>query len=207
MANFDQIESDFLTDRLKSQMRFIAEVDKLKQILRRTILTDQSRQENDAEHSWHLALMAAILKEYAKEPFNMERVLKMLIFHDLIEIYAGDTFAFDKTGNIDKEKREKDAADKLFAILPKDQAKEFRALWEEFDKMQTRDAKYAAALDRLQPFLHNALTDGHTWRLGKVTKQDVLARMQPTVEALPALAPFIFSTVEKHIKQGYILEN
>ncbi len=205
MPDFDQIAGNFDNSRLESQMRFIAEVDKVKQILRRTLLTDKSRRENDAEHSWHLALMAPILQEYAAEPFNMEHVLKMVIFHDLIEVYAGDTFAFDKTGNLDKEEREKAAADKLFAILPPEQGLEFRALWEEFDEMQTADAKYAAALDRLQPFLHNALTDGHTWRLGKVTRQDVMNRMQPAIDALPDIAPFILSTIEKHIAEGCIM--
>ena len=205
MPDFNQIACNFGSSRLESQMRFIAEVDKVKQVLRRTLLTDKSRRENDAEHSWHLALMAPVLQEYAAEPFNMEHVLKMVIFHDLIEVYAGDTFAFDKTGNLDKEEREKAAADKLFAILPPEQGAEFRTLWEEFDAMQTADAKYAAALDRLQPFLHNALTDGHTWRLGKVTRQDVMNRMQPAIDALPGIAPFILATIEQHIAEGIIL--
>lgn len=205
MPDFNKIAGNFGSSRLESQMRFIAEVDKVKQVLRRTLLTDKSRRENDAEHSWHLALMAPVLQEYAAEPFNMEHVLKMVIFHDLIEVYAGDTFAFDKAGNLDKEAREKAAADKLFAILPPEQGSEFRALWEEFDAMQTADAKYAAALDRLQPFLHNALTDGHTWRLGKVTRQDVMHRMQPAIDALPGIAPFILTTIEQHIAEGIIL--
>ena len=149
--------------RLDQQLRFTAEIDKMTSILRRTMLVDGSRRENDAEHSWHIAVMALIFEEYAAEPVDISRAVKMCVVHDLIEIYAGDTFAYDATGNADKAEREAASADKLFAQLPAEQGAEIRSLWEEFDAIQTPDAKYAACMDRLQPFLHNTLTDGHTW--------------------------------------------
>lgn len=163
----DDLFTGIGSGRLERQLRFLTEIDKAKLILRRTLLTDGSRRENDAEHSWHLAVMAAVLQEHAREPFSMERVLKMTLIHDLVEIYAGDTFAFDTAANAGKEDRETAAADRLFALLPPDQGQELRALWEEFDAMETADARYAAALDRLQPFLHNLCTQGAHLGAGK----------------------------------------
>ncbi|OJU14358.1 MAG: hypothetical protein BGN88_05630, partial [Clostridiales bacterium 43-6] len=153
-----------MTEKLQKQMEFLTEADKMKTIFRQTLVMDKSRRENDAEHSWHFALMALTLAEYAaSDEVDINRVLKMALLHDLIEIYAGDTFAYDSTGNTDKEAREQAAADKLFALLPPEQAKEFRSLWEEFDEMETPDALYAASIDRLQPLLSNFNTEGHTW--------------------------------------------
>ena len=162
----EDIFKNIENEKLRRRLFFISEIDKMKQIMRKTLLIDGSRQENDAEHSWHLGVMAFILEEYTKEPFSMERVLKMVLIHDLVEIYAGDTFAFDKEANMQKEEREKAAADKLFTLLPEGQGEELRALWEEFDRMDTPDSKYAAALDRLQPFVHNLLTRAHmgSWK-------------------------------------------
>ena len=141
--------------RLKQQLRFAIEVDKMKNILRRTVLMDESRRETDAEHSWHFAMIAMLFFEYAGEGVNQERVLKMALVHDLVEIYAGDTFAFDEQANVNKDMRERQSADKLFTQLPASQGMELRSLWEEFDAMETPDARYAAAIDRLQPFLSN----------------------------------------------------
>ena len=132
--------------RLDQQLRFTAEIDKMTSILRRTMLVDGSRRENDAEHSWHIAVMALIFEEYAVEPVNVSRAVKMCVVHDLIEIYAGDTFAYDVAGNADKAEREAAAADKLFAQLPAEQGTEIRSLWEEFGAMQTPDATYAACI-------------------------------------------------------------
>ena len=162
-------------ERLKKQIDFIVEIDKLKHILRRTVLIDKSRRENDAEHSWHLAVMAILLKEYAAEDVDLEKVMKMVLVHDLVEIDAGDTFCYDAKANLDKRDRELCAADRLFAILPEDQAKELRRLWEEFEECTTPEARFAASLDRLQPFIHNVHTDGHTWKNG-VTSDQVHAR-------------------------------
>ena len=192
--------------KLQQQMIFIAEVDKLKNIFRRTILTDSSRRENDAEHSWHLALMAIVLEEYAAEPVKLGRVLAMVTVHDLIEIYAGDTFAFDAAANQDKAQREQAAAEKLFGMLDQEQGHKFRQLWEEFDAMNTADARFAASLDRIQPFMHNVLTEGHTWKLGSVTKEQVYRRMAPVKTGTPALWPWLESQVASAIEKGWIKE-
>ena len=192
---------------LQKQLSFIVEVDKVKNIMRRTLLIDGSRRENDAEHSWHLAIMAMLLTEYAEDKnFTLDKVLKMVIVHDLVEIYAGDTFAFDVQGNIEKEEKEKLAADKLFSQLPENQGKQLRKLWEEFDEMKTPDARYAAALDRLQPFIHNLCTEGHTWVLAKVTKAQVYKRSGLSMEVLPALKPWMEEQIEFAIKKGWIVE-
>lgn len=192
---------------LQKQLSFIVEVDKVKNVMRRTLLIDGSRRENDAEHSWHLAIMAMLLTEYAEDKnFTLDRVIKMVIVHDLVEIYAGDTFAFDVQGNLEKEEKEKKAADKLFDQLPEDQAKQFRKLWEEFDEAKTPDARYAAALDRLQPFIHNLCTEGHTWVQAKVNKEQVYKRSGLSMEVLPALKPWMEEQINEAIKKGWISE-
>ena len=192
-------------NRLEQQMRFLVEVDKMKSVYRRTILIDKTRRESDAEHSWNFALMAMLLAEYADpEKVDCARVIRMALVHDLIEIYAGDTFAYDVQGNQDKRQRETEAADKLFALLPEDQAAEIRALWEEFDAMETPDAQYAAAIDRLQPFLNNYLTQGHTWGLGGVKSAQVYERMDPIRVALPEVWPFVDKMIQESIEKGYL---
>ena len=192
-------------NRLEQQMRFLVEVDKMKSVYRRTILIDKTRRESDAEHSWHFALMAMLLAENADpEKVDCARVIRMALVHDLIEIYAGDTFAYDVQGNQDKRQRETEAADKLFALLPEDQAAEIRALWEEFDAMETPDAQYAAAIDRLQPFLNNYLTQGHTWGLGGVKSAQVYERMDPIRVALPEVWPFVDKMIQESIEKGYL---
>ena len=194
-------------NRLEQQMRFLVEVDKMKSVYRRTILIDKTRRESDAEHSWHFALMAMLLAEYADpEKVDCARVIRMALVHDLIEMYAGDTFAYDVQGNQDKRQRETEAADKLFALLPEDQAAEIRALWEEFDAMETPDAQYAAAIDRLQPFLNNYLTQGHTWGLGGVKSAQVYERMDPIRVALPEVWPFVDKMIQESIEKGYLEE-
>lgn len=194
-------------NRLEQQMRFLVEVDKMKSVYRRTILIDKTRRESDAEHSWHFALMAMLLAEYADpEKVDCARVIRMALVHDLIEIYAGDTFAYDVQGNQDKRQRETEAADKLFALLPEDQAAEIRALWEEFVAMETPDAQYAAAIDRLQPFLNNYLTQGHTWGLGGVKSAQVYERMDPIRVALPEVWPFVDKMIQESIEKGYLEE-
>lgn len=201
------IFSEIKDDNLQKILSFIVEVDKIKNIMRRTLLVDGSRRENDAEHSWHLAIMSMLLTEYADDKnFTLDKVLKMVIVHDLVEIYAGDTFAFDVKGNIEKEDKEKQAADKLFGQLPSNQGKQLRKLWEEFDEAKTPEARYAAALDRLQPFIHNLCTEGHTWVLGKVTKEQVYKRSGLAMEVLPALKPWMEEQINEAIKKGWISE-
>jgi len=194
-----------MTEKLKNQLQFLTEADKMKNIARQTLLADKSREETDAEHSWHFALMAMTLFEYCGiDGVNLDRVIKMALVHDLIEIYAGDTFAYDAQGNESKEQREQDAADKLFALLPDKQAAEYRSLWEEFDGMETPDARYAAAVDRFQPFLNNYLTQGHTWVKHGVAAAQVYKRMTPVQAALPALWEFVEFVIRDSMEKGYL---
>lgn len=190
--------------RLDQQLKFVAEIDKMTQIFRRTMLVDGSRRENDAEHSWHIAVMALLFTEYVKQKPDVGRAVKMLVVHDLIEIYAGDTFAFDVEGNKTKEQNEAAAADKLFAQLPSEQGAEIRALWEEFDDMKTPDSIYANCMDRIQPFLHNTLTTGATWKEGQVSKKQVEQRLAIVKENMPELWSWVEINIDNAIKHGWI---
>ena len=142
-----------MNKRFKKQLDFLLEIDKVKNILRMTSIADGSRRENDAEHSWSLAMMVFLFAEYIEEEIDLLKVVKMVLIHDVIEIYAGDTFCFDAVAMADKEERELASADKIFGLLDKDQELEFRSLWEEFEACETREAEYAAMLDRLHPFI------------------------------------------------------
>jgi len=167
-------------DRLASQIAFLVEVDKLKEIFRQTQLINSGRQENDAEHSWHLCLVVLVLAEHANDPqLDVLRVLKMLIIHDLVEIDAGDTFAYDTAAMADQHAREAIAADRIFGLLPADQTTEFRALWDEFEAQETTTAKFAAACDRFQPMLLNLKTKGASWQKHGITHDRVIDRNQP----------------------------
>lgn len=198
---------DFLPgndEKINQLLRFAAEADKMTGISRRTMLLDKSRRENDAEHSWHIALMAMLFKDYAPEGCDVTRAVQMCIVHDLVEIYAGDTFAYDPAANEGKNQREQIAADKLFSELPEHLAKEFRTLWEEFDAMETPDAQYAAAMDRLQPFLHNTLTGGHTWKEGNPSVGVVDKRIAPAVAAIPEVKDWYDKNIERAMENGWI---
>ena len=175
-----------MTDRLTQQLQFIAEIDRLKHILRQTWLLDASRRENDAEHSWHIAVMALLLVEHAEAPVDLSRVVRMLLIHDVVEIDAGDTFIYDTAGHADKDEREQRAADRIFGLLPPDQAAELRALWDEFEARDSAEARYAAAIDRLQPLMHNYLTQGKAWQAHGVTADQVLAMNRPRIGAASA---------------------
>jgi putative hydrolase of HD superfamily len=183
-------------ERFAQQLRFIVEIDKLKRVLRRTLLTDKSRRENSAEHSWHIALMAPILAEYAAADVDVLRVVKMLLVHDLVEIDAGDTFAYDADGHLDKEDRERAAADRIFGLLPADQRRELRELWDEFEVSESADARFALALDRLQPLLQNVHADGGTWRSHGVTQEQVLERMLPIKRTSDLLWAYAVEAIE-----------
>ena len=187
-------------------LKFTAEIDKMTSVFRRTMLVDKSRRENDAEHSWHIAVMAILFEKFAPAGTDISRAVKMCVVHDLVEIYAGDTFAYDINGNKSKAEREAKAADKLFGMLPEDVGKEIRLLWEEFDRMETPDAKYAACMDRIQPYLHNTLTDGHTWVEGKVSKTQVLQRSGVIEETLPEVWDWVLKNVENGVKKGWIAD-
>ena len=192
--------------RLAQQVEFIVEIDKLKQVLRRTYLIDTSRRENDAEHSWHLGLMAILLVEHAASPqLDLLRVLKMVLVHDLVEIDAGDTFAYDEVGARDKAARETAAAARIFHLLPTDQAAELRGLWDEFEARQTPESRYAAALDRFQPMLHNYRTQGKALREHGITADQVLDRNQHMAEGAPALWDYARRFVADAVARGYLL--
>jgi putative hydrolases of HD superfamily len=190
------------SDRLTQQLQFILEIDRLKQILRQTLLTDRSRRENSAEHSWHIAIMAIVLFEYAPPGAELQRAIQMLLIHDVVEIDAGDTFCYDTQGNHSKVDREEQAATRIFGLLPPDQGQEFRQLWNEFESQNTPTAKFAAALDRIQPFLHNQATQGGTWKQQHITRDRVLQRMQPVATGTPELWEFFQEAIETCIERG-----
>lgn len=194
-----------MTDRLEKQIRFILEIDKLKQIYRQSIITGCSREENDAEHSWHLGIMAILLSEYANDQsIDILKVIKMVLIHDIVEIDAGDTFIYDITGNKNKAEREKKAASRIFGLLPKDQEIEFRELWEEFERRSTSEAKFAAVLDRLEPLLLNSQTEGHTWKKFGIKSDRVFQKNIHTKEGSEELWLYINSLIEKCIEKGYL---
>ena len=211
----DKIKSDvetktgdgrsFDSERFKRQIEFILEIDKLKTILRRTTLLDRSRQENSAEHSWHIALILLVLSEYADEDnLDLLRVIKLLLAHDLVEIDADDTYCYDEIGRQDQKEREMKAADRIFSILPSDQAVSFRSLWDEYEARNTPESRFANALDRLQPFLHNYFTRGHTWQKHGIQKNQVLARMQPVVDGSHHLWDYVTALIDDAVNKGYL---
>lgn len=188
-------------ERLAQQVAFLTEADKLKTILRRTPITDGSRPENSAEHSWHLVLAAMTLAEYAPPDVGLRRVLELVTVHDLVEIDAGDTFAYDAAAYETKAARELAAAERIFGLLPADQASWFRACWDEFETNQTIEAKYANALDRLQALLQNMKSGGGSWREHGITRTDVLRRMAPVERELPELWQFVLDVVNRFFSE------
>ena len=191
-------------ERLRQQIAFLTEVDKLKGVVRRTPLTDSSRLENSAEHSWHLMLAAVVLREYADHECDLLRVLELMAVHDLVEIDAGDTFAYDADGQRTKAARELAAADRIFGLLPSAQATQIRGLWEEFEAQQTSEARVANALDRFQPLLQNACSGGGSWRNHRLTRAQVLERMAPVKGALPRLWPTVLEIVDSFCASGLL---
>jgi len=191
-------------DRLHQQVRFLVEADKLKSIVRRTPLVDGSRQENTAEHSWHLILAAMVLREYTSAPLDLLHALEMTAVHDLVEIDAGDTFAYDKAAQTTKAAREHAAADRIFGLLPEDQRAHFRALWEEFEAQATSEARFANALDRFQPLLQNAHAGGGSWGTLSLTTSDVYRRMAPIESAMPDLWPTVVRVIEAFSAAGVL---
>ena len=191
-------------DRLARQIAFLVEADRLKSVTRRTSLIDGSRLENSAEHSWHLALAAIILREYAAAPVDLVRVLELVVVHDLVEIDAGDAFAYDTAAQSIRAQREEAAADRLFGLLPPEQAEYVRDLWEEFEARQTIESQFANALDRLQPLLQNASSGGGSWRTHDLTRADVLRRMAPVETAMPAIWPTVVEIVDAFCAAGVL---
>ena len=191
--------------RLAQQIRFIIEVDKLKEIFRQTLVSQSRRRENDAEHSWHLALIVIVLAEHSNvQPLSVLKVLKMLIIHDLVEIDAGDTFAYDTVRMADQHEREARAADRIFSLLPAEQGAELRALWDEFEARTTPEAKFAAAVDRFQPMLLNCLTAGAAWQKHGVTSDRVIARNQHIAEGSTALWEYASQMIADAVSAGHL---
>lgn len=191
-------------DRIAQQVAFLVEADKLKTILRRTPLVDSSRQENSAEHSWHLVLAAMVMREHFAEPCNLLRALELIAVHDLVEIDAGDTFAYDTDGIKMKAAREEAAAERIFGLLPAEQAARLHALWEEFEAHETAESRFANALDRLQPLLQNASSGGGSWRTHDITRDQVLKRMAPIEATLPRLWPTVLEILDTFCATGLL---
>jgi len=191
--------------RLKKQIQFIVEIDKLKQIFRQNVVIGAHRNENDAEHSWHMAVMAVLLSEYSRDKdIDILKVLKMILVHDLVEIDAGDTFCYDAKGLEDKAERERKAAERLFNILPKEQAQEIFELWREFEELETPEARFAACMDRFQPLLLNYNTNGHTWQKPGVTYEKVLKRIGLLEENAPVLWELAKEIIDDSVQRGYL---
>ncbi|WP_434311501.1 HD domain-containing protein [Hominifimenecus sp. rT4P-3] len=193
-----------MNERLRKQMDFILEIDKQKEIMRQTYLADGSRKEGDAEHAWHMAVMALLLGEYAKEPVDTLHVVSLVLVHDLVEIDAGDTYAYDSAGNTTKKEREEKAASRIFGILPDDQAEQLRGLWEEFERMDTPESRFANALDKIQPILLNAASNGRSWSEHGVCEGQILRRNCRTPEGAPELWDYAKSLIDAFVEKGII---
>ncbi|HET6386995.1 MAG TPA: HD domain-containing protein [Armatimonadota bacterium] len=192
-------------ERLERQIQFILEIDRAKQIIRRSLLSDASRLENDAEHSWHFAMMAILLSEYARDTgLDLFKVVKMALVHDLVEIDAGDTYIYDTAGNQDKLDRERKAADRIFALLPPDQGRELRGVWEEFEARESPEARFAAAIDRLQPLLMNYATRGVQWQRHGVTGDRVMAINSQIADGAPTLWEYASELIQAAMRQGFL---
>ena len=190
--------------QLEQQIHFILETDKLKSILRRTLLINKERRENSAEHSWQLALMALFLSEHANEPVDPMRVIKMVLIHDIVEIDAGDTYLYDETGNHDKATREQAAAERIFSLLPAAQSQELHELWQEFEARQTPEAKFAAALDRLAPLLLNYYSGGTAWIQHGIRQDMVIQKVKHIAEGSETLWQLAQGIINQATEAGYL---
>ena len=194
-------------NRLKQQFDFIREIDKEKFIGRQTYLSDGARKENDAEHAWHMALMTILLSEYANEEIDVLKTVTMLLIHDLVEIDAGDTYAYDAEGNKTKKHREEKAADRIYGLLPKDQQEKLRALWDEFEKWESPEARFAHAMDCVQPLMLNAATDGKSWEEHGVRLDQVLARNKHTAKGSEELWKYAYENfIATNVEKGRLKE-
>ncbi|MBS1227388.1 MAG: 5-nucleotidase [Proteobacteria bacterium] len=190
--------------RLEQQIAFIVEIDRLKTVLRQNYLADGSRRENTAEHSWHVSLMAMILSEHAAAPVDSARVLELLLVHDLVEIDAGDTFAYDSIGEQTKAAREQAAAERIFGLLPAAQAERLRAAWDEYEASETPEARFALSLDRLMPMIHNSLTEGRAWQANGVTADKVRHRAESIAQGAPALGALALELINSAVDAGFL---
>ncbi|WP_101474751.1 HD domain-containing protein [Fusobacterium sp.] len=194
-------------NKLHKQVEFLFEIDKLKGILRQSVvLGDTNRRENDAEHSWHMAMCAIVLKEYVDiDNIDMEKVIKMILIHDLVEIYSDDTPAFSDFSKEDKFNKELIAGEKIFGMLPEEQGKEFSDIWLEFEKMETNNSKFANVFDRFQGFMQNLTSDGHTWKKWNVHESMVVKRLEPILKYAPKLySEIVRPAIDEYMKKGII---
>lgn len=193
-----------MNERLKKQLDFMLELDKMKNIYRQTYVLHEDRKENDAEHSWHLAILAFMLEEYAAEPIDTLKVIKMVLLHDVVEIDAGDTYLYDEEGYKSKAEREEKAAQRIFGLLPDDQRDDYYALWREFEDDITYESRFASILDRMQPLLLNYTKGGIAWKEHGVHKEQVLSRNRPYFDASHELAEVIESVIEDAAAKGWL---
>ena len=193
-----------MDERLKKPLDFILEIDKEKNILRQTHLSDHGRRENDAEHAWHMAIMAYLLKEYSNEPIDVAKVMIMCLIHDVVEIDAGDTYAYDAEGLKTQKAREEAAKERIYSLLPDDQKQDLQALFDEFEERKTPEAKFARALDNLQPLLLNNSNDGGDWREHQVTEAQVYGRQRRTAEGSEKLYEVTDQLIRENIAKGNI---
>lgn len=196
-----------MMERLKRQIDFIVEVDKLKSIFRQSLIANTTRFENDAEHSWHLALMAFLLAEHTDEKVDLLKVMKMVLMHDIVEMDAGDTYCYDEKARQDKREREEKCAERIFSMLPEEQAREMFALWEEFELMETPEARYAAVLDRLQPLLLNYTAQGISWKNHGISVEQVLERNQIVQGSSEKLWRFVKDLLDDAVARGYLKQD
>ena len=196
-----------MDDRLKKQMAFALEMDKEKGIGRQTYILDALRKENDAEHGWHLALMTMVLSEYSNEPIDVSRTMSMVVIHDIVEIDAGDTYAYDSVGNATKADREQKAADRIFNILPADQAEYFMGLWREFEEAKTPEAKFANTIDSVQPLMLNDASNGLAWREHQVAASKVRERAERKIRpGSEKLYQMVLKIIDANIAKGNLIE-
>lgn len=193
-----------MNSRLEKQLRFILELDKMKNLYRQTYVLHENRKENDAEHSWHIAVMAILLSEYANSDIDIPKVIKMLLLHDVVEIDAGDTYCYDDEGNATKAEREEKAAQRIFGLLPDDQSRESYDLWREFEDSMTSEARFAAVLDRLQPLLLNYTRNGISWQEHSIHKEQVLKRNEVYFNESDELAKLICSLIDDAETKGWL---
>lgn len=193
-------------ERFQKQLEFILEIDKEKNILRQTHLTGYVRQENDAEHAWHMAIMIYLLKEYSNEDFDVAKAMMMALIHDIVEIDAGDTYAYDVENKKTQEERERKAAERIFGILPEEQKEELKGLFEEFEAGQTKEAKFVRAMDNLQPLLLNDFNNGEDWKRHGIKKSQVLKRQERTKPGSEEIWEFSVKLVQENVDKGNLID-
>ena len=193
-------------DILKQQIDFIKEIDKVKYIQRKTKLFNSDRHENDAEHSWHLAMMVLVLAEHSNEPIDVLKVLKMVLIHDIVEIDAGDTFLFDTNTDHDNRAEELDAAKRIFGLLPDKMASEFISIWHEFETQETPESKFANAIDNLEPMIQNATNNGGTWAEFDVPYETIIEKKLKIGNASDSLWDYAKGLVDQSVDEGFVIK-